>query len=298
MSDDFNRSMAAFGLSPQVAQYIDLVRTVVSLGSGVYNIVATSTGDQGVLLAARWMDFFLGVNLVPPGLSEEDLEKLADVCANTGWMEDTGSALAAQVAGTLTPLLSAIPGAGGVAKTVTEIVLAIWGFARLFRNKICSSPEVRAVINRRPDLAARVADAVPASLRADHAAALRRRLAVEAALEEGQRNPPSTPEGRELLARAQDDDVPSSERLIATERLMLRFGGIPSLQGAPPTAVARRYVRRPPGFAPPTRIVFRPLPGIRYTFPKPNSSSSSGAGAAVGVAAVVGLFYFILSRRT
>jgi len=298
VSDDFKTSMAALGLSPQVQGYINLVRTLVDLGSGVYNIVASSTGDRSVLIAARWMDFFLGVNPLPPDLSDEDLEKLADACLQTTWMEDTGSALASQVVGTLTPALSAIPGVGSVAKVAADIVLAIWGFARLFRSKMCNSPEVRLIVNRRPDLAARVADAVPASLRADHAAALRRRLAVEAALEEGQRNPPSTPEGRELLARAQDDDVPSSERLIATERLMLRFGGIPSLQGAPPTAVARRYVRRPPGFAPPTRISFRPRPGIRYTFPRLNSSSSSGAGAAVGVAAVMGLFYFILSRRT
>ena len=297
MSASFNDSIASLGLSPQVRQYIELVQTLVQLGSGAYNIVASATGDRGVLIAARWMDFFLGVNPVPPDLSDEDLEKLADACLDSTWMEDTGSAIATQVVGTLTPLLSSIPGVGSVAKTVADIVLAIWGFARLFRQKLCSSPDVQRIIRARPELSARLTDAVPASLRADHAEALRRRLAVEAALEEGQRNPPRTAEGQELLARVRADDGPSSERLLATERLLLRFGGIPSLQGAPPTAVARRYVRRPPGFSAPARLSFRPVPGVVYSFRTLPSTPSSGAGAAIGIAAAAGAAYLLFARR-
>ena len=44
MSASFNDSIASLGLSPQVRQYIELVQTLVQLGSGAYNIVASATG--------------------------------------------------------------------------------------------------------------------------------------------------------------------------------------------------------------------------------------------------------------
>jgi hypothetical protein len=257
------------------------------------------------------MDFLLGVEPVPPGLSEEDYQKLADICTNTEWMNDTGGAIATQVTGTLTPLLSAVPGVGIGAKTAADIVLAVWGFARMFRNKICSAPEIRRLVQERPDLAARLADSTPASLRADHAAALRRRLKVESILEQGQRTPPTTDAGRQALAAARADDVPSSERLLATERLMLRFGPLPSLQGAPPTTVARRYILRPPGFVP-TTITFKVLNLTPRFFPSVPSTDGAdsdktpirtavttppgGSGGALLFGAGVVVLYFLLRR--
>ena len=305
---DLNTSLSRLGVTPEVQRYVDLVRIVVDLGSGVYNVVAATTGDRGVLLAARWMDFLLGVQPTPPGLSDEDYQKLADICADTEWMNDTGGAIATQITSNLTPLLSAIPGAGVAAKTAADIVLAVWGFARLFRNKICSSPEIRAIISRRPDLSARLVDATPASLRTDHASALRRRLAVEAALEAGQRNPPSSEEGRRALEAARADDVPSSENLIAKERLILRFGPLPSLQGAPPSTVARRYIRRPPGFTPPV-LTFNPTSfrarGFRTSTDPSGSTTlrlSSGGGGGSGSGALLfgagaAVLYFLMRRN-
>ena len=83
-----------------------------------------------------------------------------------------------------------------------------------------------------------LAAAMPASLRRDWEAALRRRLEVERVLEQGEGRP-NTPQ----IEAARRDDVASSEALLAAERLVLRFFAIaPALAGAPPTSVARRYI--------------------------------------------------------
>jgi len=300
VSQTLDRSLRSFGASPQVATTISIIRALVGVGSGVANIVAGLTGDRGVILAVRWLDFFLGARPLPPEMEPEALQKLADACVDTEWMQDRNSALAMQVIQSTTNLLYLIPGAGGAVKKATDVMFAIWSFAQAFRNRICATSEIRAIIASRADLTEQIVIAMPSALRRDWGTALRRRIAVETALEQAQLFPPVTASAQAQLDAIRADDVPSAQHLLAVEKLVLRFhpAGAPAFEDAPATTVARRYIKRPPGYVPPPPPPpFRPLP-VRHTQDTPEPAAPrSTLATTLYVLAGAGFLVFLLRRR-
>ena len=193
---NLNENLTAFGASPATTRTVALVRAVVGAGSGVANIVALATGDKGVIVAVQWLDFFLGARPLPPEMPQEVLEKLADACVETRWMEDAANDVGQKVAEIATNLLYLVPGAGAVLKNVTNLVLAIWSFARAFRNRMCGSSEIRRILASRADLTPQIIASMPAALRRDWEAAVERRLRVESVLERNMVQPATTPQQR------------------------------------------------------------------------------------------------------
>lgn len=298
-AETLDQNLRAFGATPQVGTTISIIRSLVGAGSGVANIVAAFTGDRGVILAVQWLDFFLGVRRLPPDMDQESLQKLADVCVDTQWMQNRDSALALQVVEATTNLLYLIPGAGGAVKKATDIMFAIWSFAQAFRNQLCASPEIRRIIASRADLTEQIVAAMPPSLRRDWEQALRRRISVEQLLDMAQLGRPVSVSDRARIDAAKADDTASAERLLAIEKLVLRFhpAGAPAFEGAPATTVARRYIRRPPNYVPPPPPQpFQP-PATRDTGNTQVSAGLSTFAKTLYTVAGVGFVFFLLRQR-
>lgn len=147
------RSMAGDGLAaalrlarvPETTiALIGTVRGIIDAAAGVLNTVATFIPDQGAKKVLRWFGFILtGRN--PPGLSEDDVRTLADLCQATDFLSDIDDQ---------TSFVSSISSVAGLAgpdarQKAADFVSLFVAFFNVFRSRLCSSDRIQTELRSR-----------------------------------------------------------------------------------------------------------------------------------------------------
>lgn len=144
----------------RVAGDIDTVIQVLNGVSGAADLISTFMTDEGLRTAFRWFAFALSPGgRTPPGISDSDVNALADFCQNSRFIEDedTQDSL---ITGLSSIIGAAFGGdAGDVAYTVVSTMV---GFFVMFRGEVCSAPRIRRELDRRTGTGLPAATDVPA----------------------------------------------------------------------------------------------------------------------------------------
>ena len=126
------------------------VRAILGLVGTLIDAIASATNDQGIEQGALWFNWFLqGMQGVPPTMDAGVFNTFADFCQGTDWIgvisgarppANAGEQLAMQA---YTQTSAALAHANAQFATVAS---AVFSFFTVFRNALCSDPEMQGYL--------------------------------------------------------------------------------------------------------------------------------------------------------
>ena len=282
-------AMRAAGVPEDTIRVVAVVREVINGVVGGVDLVVNFIPDEGAKMALRWVAFLLTARN-PPGISDNDVRVLADICQGSAFLDNQ-----ATVDRTTLELADAIGSLFGAeaAKKAHDVVSVIIAFLKVFRARLCASRLIVAELNRRrgpgdaaiTEEAMRVAQeasaratAVPTPqelVRRTFRTALFNRWTFE------NLGPSITtiPWGGRRLTRGEFDCLTSRELLAASQAFVSTFPGTPLTPlGRVRITVPQGYVNTPPSAS-------CPPPGSGGGGGGGGGGASSGGGGGGGVAA-------------
>jgi hypothetical protein len=262
---------------------------------GGVGLVAALIPDEGAKLALRWLAFLLtGSN--PPGISDNDVKVLADICQGSAFLDNPTAVENAVLE--LSDAIGSIFGAEA-AKKAADVFVVIIAFVKVFRARLCASRLIVAELNRRrgsgdaaiTEEAVRVAQeaaaramAVPTPeelVRRTFRTALVNRNTFELL------GPSITtiPWGGRRLTRVEFDCLTSRELLFASQAFVSTFPGttLPPLSGRARITSPQGYINTPPSASCPPPVTIR-----RFTPTGREAAFTTGGGGASREALITG----------
>jgi hypothetical protein len=316
-------ALRAAGVPEATISQVAVARTVIDGAASVLGLLTTAVSDEGTKTALRWFRFLLtGSN--PPGMSDNDVRVLADICQGTNFFENDDNVIdiTTAVAGGIRAFFGA-----DAAQKATDLITVLIAFLRVFRSRLCASTRIVRELQSRTagsaDDAAitaeanRVANAAVAAARAAPTPQsiatmnVRRALVARATAESLGPTITSIPWGSRRYTRAEFDCLTSNMLSVASQAFVSMLPGTPlPVMGRFRIPSPRGYINTPPAAS--CQASSGPLPGLlpadgggggggggasSSEFTPPTGGGGGGGGAGIAIAGAGLLAALMFFRR-
>ena len=319
--DQLVAALRAANVPASTISQVAVARTVIEGAASVIGLLTTAVSDEGTKTALRWFRFLLtGSN--PPGMSDNDVRVLADLCQGTNFFEneDNVTDITTAIAGGIRAFFGA-----DAAQKATELITVLIAFLRVFRSRLCASTRIVRELQSRTSGSAddaaitaeanRIANAAAAAARATPTPQqlatmnFRRALVARATAESLGPTITSIPWGSRRYTRAEFDCLTSNMLSVASQAFVSMLPGTPlPVMGRFRIPSPRGYINTPPAASCPTSS--GPLPGLlpdtgggggatssEFTLTTGGGGGGGGGGAGIAVAGAGLLAALMFFRR-